>query len=314
MERTGAPVISHPRINTFLNYLQHERRLSANTVKHYGRDLQRFAHYCAEHELTDWQSIQVHHVRRFVSVLRQQQQSGRSVARALSTIRSFYRYLLREQQVDHNPADGVPAPRSEKRLPETLSVDQLSAALDTVDPLMVTDPFLARRDQAMVELFYSSGLRLGELGGTVLGDIDLSEKLVRVTGKGAKTRILPVGDKAAAAVGEWLKQRAKVTEIDVPQLFVSRQGKALSVRSIQDRIRQWGRRRGLQLPLHPHMLRHSFASHLLESSGDLRAVQELLGHADISTTQIYTHLDFQHLSRVYDKAHPRARKKKKLDV
>lgn len=232
----------------------------------------------------------------------------------LSAIRSFYRYLLREQRVQHNPAEGMPAPKTEKRLPDTLGVDQLAAALDAPDPLASSKPLLASRDKAMVELFYSSGLRLAELCNLSLTDIDLSEKLIRVTGKGSKTRVVPVGVQAVRSIRQWLDHRRSIDTADTVELFVSSQGRRLSERSIQQRIRSWGQRLGLQLPLHPHMLRHSFASHMLESSGDLRAVQELLGHADISTTQVYTHLDFQHLSRVYDKAHPRARKKKKLDV
>ncbi|MDH5633482.1 MAG: tyrosine recombinase XerC [Gammaproteobacteria bacterium] len=302
-------------IHNFLNHLEHERRVAKHTVSGYGRDLQKFLEFLDTLEHRDWSAVTVHDIRRFVSRIRQQGFSGRSVSRALSAIRSFYRYLLREQKVNHNPADGVPAPRADKRLPETLSVDQLVGALDVVDVLAGESPFLAARDRAMVELFYSSGLRLSELAGLRLQDMDLAEGLVRVTGKGAKTRVVPIGTAAQSAMRAWLKQRKAHSGLaESADVFVSERGKLLSVRTIQARMKAWGERQGLSLPLHPHMLRHSFASHLLESSGDLRAVQELLGHADISTTQVYTHLDFQHLSRVYDKAHPRARKKKIFDV
>jgi integrase/recombinase XerC len=206
--------------------------------------------------------------------------------------------------VDSNPAADVPSPKIGKRLPKTLDVDQIARLLE-IDG----DHPLAVRDRAIMELFYSSGLRLAELATLKVTDIDLADGTVQVLGKGNKGRILPVGRKARDAIAAWLRVRAEMAGHDGPALFLSRRGRALGPRAIQNRLRDWSRKIGLSTGVNPHMLRHSFATHLLEASGDLRAVQELLGHADISTTQIYTHLDFQHLARIYDKSHPRARKK-----
>ena len=228
---------------------------------------------------------------------------GRSIQRALSAARTFFRYLLRENQVTASPFQGLRAPRQPRHLPSTLDVDQacLLVAAAGEDPL-------ARRDRAMLELLYSSGLRLAELVDTDVEDVDLHDGVIRVIGKGSKARLVPVGRYAIEALKRWLVLRRNWRPQD-DALFVTKRGTRLGPRAVQQRVALWARRQDVGVPVHPHMLRHSFASHLLESSGDLRTVQELLGHADISTTQVYTHLDFQHLARVYDRAHPRARRR-----
>ncbi len=279
--------------------------MSPHTVSNYQRDLLRLSAFCARQRIKDWRAFDVHQARAYVAALHRGGLSGRSIQRFLSAARSFYRYLLREKIVTHNPLVGVSAPKSPKRLPKTLSAEQTEALV----AIAATDP-LSFRDLAILELFYSSGLRLAELVGLDLDAVDLDDATVRVTGKGAKTRVLPVGRFARAALTRWLAARAQFAAPDQPALFVGRNGARLGARAVQLRLRHWARRQGIDVPVHPHMLRHSFASHLLESSGDLRAVQELLGHADISTTQIYTHLDFQHLAKVYDATHPRARRRK----
>ena len=289
-------------IERFLHHLETERRLSVNTSRGYRRDLAELQAFCEACGITRWQDLDTHGVRRYAAQAHRRGLSGRSIQRRLSAVRSFYNYLLRESLVSHNPAHDVSAPKTESRLPDTLNVDDMSRLLD-----VQKQDALLTRDAAMLELMYSSGLRLGELTGLDTGDIDLRQRLVRVTGKGAKTRVLPVGAKAIAALKAWLQLRPAGTDA---ALFTTRQGRRLSARAVQDRVRRLALRQGVPGKVHPHTLRHSFASHLLESSGDLRAVQELLGHADISTTQVYTHLDFQHLAAVYDKAHPRARKSK----
>jgi len=219
-------------------------------------------------------------------------------------VRSFFGYLVREGVAASNPAVDIRAPKAAKRLPGTLDVDQIAQLLQ-----IPGDDALAVRDRAIIELFYSSGLRLAELVGLALTDIDLADRTVRVLGKGAKTRIVPVGRKACEAIRAWLKERATLANIDETALFVGRNGDRLKPRAIQLRVAQWARRAGLPARVYPHLFRHSFATHLLESSKDLRGVQELLGHADISTTQVYTHLDFAHLARTYDASHPRAKRK-----
>lgn len=225
--------------------------------------------------------------------------------RSLSALRTFFRFLLREGLVKANPAQGISAPKADKALPATLDVDQVAQLLNAP----ASSP-LERRDHAILELFYSSGLRLAELANLRLTDVDMRDATVRVTGKGNKTRVIPVGKAALASLQQWLATRSTLATAEEQALFVNQRGKHLSVRQIQERVKAWAKRRGLPVHVHPHMLRHSFASHVLESSGDLRAVQELLGHADIATTQVYTHVNFQQLAQVYDKAHPRARKKR----
>lgn len=294
-------------IERFLGHLRHERRLAAHTLNSYARNLARLHDFLggAEHA-PGWAAVTVHDIRAFAANLHREGLAPTSIAQSLSATRSFFHYLAREGEVDQNPADGVSAPKRPRRLPATLDADQMARLLE----IHGDDP-VTLRDRAMLELLYSSGLRLAELVALDLHDIDLADATVRVTGKGAKTRVLPVGRKARAAVQDWLHKRAQLADPDTQALFVGARGKRISPRSIEQRVDYWARRQGLGVHVHPHMLRHSFASHLLESSGELRAVQELLGHADVSTTQIYTHLDFQHLARIYDSAHPRAKKLKK---
>jgi len=261
--------------------------------------------FCEQRQIQRWQELDSHVVRALVADQHQAGLSGRSIQRLLSALRSFYTYLQREEAVDFNPAQGVYAPKRARHLPRTLDVDQ-------VVQLMAVEPAndLLWRDRAMLELFYSSGVRLAELVSLNVRDLNLESALVRVIGKGAKTREVPLGRQAKAVLLRWLSVRADWAKETQPAVFVTRQGRRLSSRAVQKRLRLWGLQQGLEVTLHPHRLRHAFASHLLESSGDLRAVQELLGHTDISTTQIYTHLDFQHLAKVYDQAHPRAKKKR----
>jgi integrase/recombinase XerC len=291
------------QLDAYLEHLRSERQVSAHTLDGYRRDLLKVLALCEKNAIARWVDLDTRSLRSFVARLHAQGQSSRSLARLLSAVRGFYQYLGREGLCRHAPADGLSAPKGERRLPRALDADRAAQLLDGG----VEDDFIARRDQAMLELFYSSGLRLSELVGLDLAQLDLAGGLVRVLGKGNKARELPVGRKAREAVEAWLPLRAMTNPQD-GALFVGRQGKRLTPRAIQLRVRQAGVRE-LGQHLHPHMLRHSFASHMLESSQDLRAVQELLGHADIATTQVYTHLDFQHLAKVYDGAHPRAKRK-----
>ncbi|KKM70095.1 hypothetical protein LCGC14_1444160 [marine sediment metagenome] len=288
----------------FARHLASEKRHSPRTCESYQRDLFRLATWLVEQNNTEWRAVTGYDLRRYVANLSREGLSGRSIARHLSAIRRFYQYLLRERRAIDNPALDIRAPKSRRRLPGVADVDQLNYLLDasTDDPLEV-------RDQCMFELMYSSGLRLAELASLNIDAIDCRGGEARVVGKGSKTRLIPVGRKALEALSRWLPVRASMVPEAQTALFVSRRGDRLSHRSIQARLSRWGIVKGADQKLHPHMLRHSFASHMLESSGDLRAVQELLGHADIATTQIYTHLDFQHLARVYDQSHPRARRR-----
>lgn len=292
----------------FFSHLIHERNLSPHTVTAYRHDLEKLVEFCDAENIPDWRALNCHQVRGFVSSGQRRGLSGRSLRRRLSAVRAFYNYLIREGMLVNinNPALGILAPKSGRRLPATLDVDQMARLLD----IKMTEG-LACRDRALMELCYSSGLRLAELIGLDVRDIDLSDATVRITGKGNKARVVPIGRYARSALKAWLKERIKYTKGDEPALFVGRRGERLSARAVQLRVREWSQRQGMDTPVHPHQLRHSFASHLLESSGDLRAVQELLGHADISTTQIYTHLDFQHLAKVYDNTHPRAKRQRK---
>ncbi|MEE4173159.1 MAG: tyrosine recombinase XerC [Xanthomonadales bacterium] len=295
-------------VQRFERHLVEERGVSPRTVEAYRRDLRGFEAWLTGQEQSDPRKVTEHQVRAFVARRHRQGLGGRSLQRLLSALRGFYRYLLRESLVAHNPAEGVRAPRSGKRLPVTLDPDMLATLLD-----FPTETPIAVRDKAMMELFYSSGLRLSELAGLTWDQLDLGSGMVTVRGKGNKQRMVPVGRMAREALVAWREERAALADLGEPHVFVSLRGRPLAVRSIQARIGYWARHQGLPQHVHPHLLRHSFASHMLESSGDLRAVQELLGHADISTTQVYTHLDFQHLAEVYDKAHPRARKKSGKD-
>ncbi len=291
-------------IGRFLQHLGGERRLSPHTSSNYRRDLLALVGWCDTQGLSRWRELDGQHVRVFAARSHAAGLAPRSVQRRLSAVRSFFKYLVREGELAHNPATGVSAPKAAKSLPTTLDADQVASLLESAP----TDA-LGARDHAIMELFYSSGLRLAELVGLDLLDIDLKDRTVRVLGKGRKSRIVPVGRKAQAAVKRWLIERTTLADIGENALFVGRNGRRIGPRAVQLRVAEAARRQGLGVPVHPHLFRHSFASHLLESSPDLRAVQELLGHADISTTQVYTHLDFQHLARIYDQAHPRARKK-----
>ena len=292
-------------LEKFLAHLRHERQLSGNTLSNYQRDLERLLQWCHKHDIERWPQLDQHHVRAFIAGRHREGISGKSLQRELSSLRSLFRYLMRENAAQSNPGLGVRAPKVRRKLPTTLDADQLGQLLDSPPE----DP-MEQRDLAMMELFYSSGLRLAELVSLNLGDIDTADATLQVTGKGSKTRRVPVGRKALDAIALWLQQRDGYAKPGETALFVGQRGKRINPRTIQQRMKRWATKQGAGRNIHPHLLRHSFASHLLESSGDLRAVQELLGHADISTTQIYTHLDFQHLAQVYDKAHPRAKKKK----
>jgi integrase/recombinase XerC len=290
-----------PRLAGFLSHLAHERRLSPLTVESYQRDVAALLELAGS---TPLDQLSIHHIRRFVAQLHGRGLGGKSLARRLSAWRTFYRYLARDHGFSVNPCDGLKAPKSDKKLPDALSPDA-AARLMRVDE----DSIVALRDQAMLELFYSSGLRLGELVGLQVQDVDFDNQEVRVTGKGSKTRVVPVGAFAVQALQAWLAVRAQHAAPESNALFVNRRGRPISPRTVQARVDHWAKKLGLGQHVHPHMLRHSFASHVLQSSGDLRAVQEMLGHANISTTQVYTHLDWQHLAKVYDAAHPRAKKK-----
>ncbi len=290
-------------LEDFLDHLALERRLSPLTVASYRRDLQRLLDWLPKQGMQHWRQLDDQRVRAYTATRHRAGIGAKSLQRELSALRSLFRYLLREGLTDTNPAQGVRAPKLRRKLPVTLDADQLGALLDRP-----ADDILEIRDLAILELLYSSGLRLAELVSVELGDIDPEDATLDVTGKGAKTRRVPVGGKALSALRRWLEVRPSLAADGETALFVSRRGGRISPRTVQARLERWGLRKGAPRGLHPHLMRHSFASHLLESSGDLRAVQELLGHADIATTQIYTHLDFQHLARVYDKAHPRAKK------
>ena len=297
-------MLNRGQIDAYLRHLGKERRLSPHTASNYARDIGALADFLERGNVVDWQRVDSQHVRVFAARAHAGGLAPRSVQRRLSAVRSFFGYLVREGVAASNPAVDIRAPKAAKRLPGTLDVDQIAQLLQAPG-----DDALAVRDRAIMELFYSSGLRLAELVGLALTDIDLADRTVRVLGKGAKTRIVPVGRKACEAIRAWLKERAALAGIDETALFVGRNGARLKPRAIQLRIAQWARRAGLPARVYPHLFRHSFATHLLESSKDLRGVQELLGHADISTTQVYTHLDFAHLARTYDASHPRAKRK-----
>jgi integrase/recombinase XerC len=289
-------------LEDFLDYLATARRLSPHTLSAYRNDLANFVVFCEQQNLTSVDAADSAHIRHFIGQRRSASAAAVSIQRLLSALRSLYRYRMRHRDAIHNPALGISAPKRPQRLPKTLDVDMIKQLLefDGDEPIDI-------RDRAMMELFYSSGLRLAELAALNVGDLDLNDALVTVTGKGNKTRTLPIGRIAIAALKQWLNARDSLTPDQA--LFLGQRGQRLGHRAIQQRLRFRATQQGLPAHVHPHMLRHSFASHLLESSSDLRGVQELLGHANLSTTQVYTHLDFQHLAQVYDKAHPRATRK-----
>ena len=293
-------------IASFIDHLNNEKRLSHHTITNYSHDLDQFLQYVEDKEIESWKNCSVHFMRSFIASKFRKGLGGRSIQRHIATVRSFFTYLVREGVLKTNPMVGLGAPKATRKLPNPLDVDQLTQLLN--DDSKQSTPIIIR-DLAMMELMYSSGLRLAELVSLNINDIDFKEGIVPVTGKGSKTRIVPVGSVAIERLKQWLEVREQFCKATEKALFVSKRGKRISERSVQVRFKQWGIQKSLDSNLHPHRLRHSFASHLLESSGDLRAVQELLGRSDISTTQIYTHLDFQHLAEVYDRAHPRAKKR-----
>jgi len=280
--------------------------MSAHTIAAYGHDLLTLFEFAGKGRLTAWNRLSHSDLRTFAAALHGKGLSPRSIQRRLSAARTFYEYLMREGHCAHNPAQDVRAPKPKKRLPATLDADQMGRLL-----AFRADDSLSARDKAIMELFYSSGLRLAELVGLSTTDVDLADRTVRVLGKGGKTRIVPVGRFGIQALKQWQQERSGIVKAGVDALFVGRSGRPLSTRAVQLRVGTWGRRQGLGVHVHPHLFRHSFATHLLESSGDLRGVQELLGHANIATTQVYTHLDFQHLATVYEAAHPRARRRRR---
>ena len=292
-------------IDRFLRHLRTERRLSTLTSGSYHRDLLALAEFCESQKLAAWNNLDSQHVRVFAARQHARGLSPRSIQRQLSAIRTFFAYLIREGELSVNPGLDVRAPKAGKHLPHTLDADQMQRLLE-----FRSDASLDVRDKAMLELLYSSGLRLQELVALNRSDLDIADHTVRVMGKGNKMRILPIGRCALDALKSWLKERGALAAAAEDALFVGQNGTRLGVRAVQLRVDHWARRSGLGVKAHPHLFRHSFATHLLESSGDLRGVQELLGHANISTTQVYTHLDFQHLARVYDSAHPRAKRKR----
>ena len=297
-------MIDRGPIDGYLAHLAKERRLSPHTSSNYARDLRALAEHLDKSSVADWRRVDSQHVRMFAARSHAGGLDPRSVQRRLSAARGFFNFLIRERVVPNNPAVDVRAPKAAKRLPGTLDADAIAQLLD----IPGDDP-LAVRDRAIMELFYSSGLRLAELAGLDVLHVDLPDRTVRVLGKGAKTRIVPVGRKACEAIRAWLRERAALAAIGESAMFVGVGGARLRHRAIQLRIAYWAKRKGLPSRVYPHLFRHSFATHLLESSKDLRGVQELLGHADISTTQVYTHLDFAHLARTYDASHPRAKRK-----
>ncbi len=290
-------------LDEYLQHLTFERGLSVLTCQSYARDIQLLSTLAENSALNLIQNTQI---RRFIATLHSRGLSSKTIARALSAWRGFYDYLIHHKGFTQNPVMGLRAPKSAKTLPQALSTDQ---AVKFVD--ITGDGLLEQRDHAIVELFYSSGLRLAELVNLDIGQLDFVQGTVIVTGKGNKTRIVPMGSHAMRAIKTWLQRRTtiKIADTNPQALFVTQQGHRITPRAVQYRVKGWAIKQEINTDMHPHLLRHSFATHMLQSSQDLRAVQEMLGHANISTTQVYTHLDFQHLAKIYDDAHPRARKK-----
>jgi integrase/recombinase XerC len=290
-------------LSEYLEFLNFERGLSALTRENYARDIKQLIKLA---DSTDLKSLQINHIRRFIATLHANGLGGKSIARMLSSWRGFFEFLVNRKGFTANPVVGLRAPKSPKTLPQALSIEQTVKLVDIGE-----DDILSVRDHAILELFYSSGLRLSELVNLDIDALNFGDGTVIVTGKGNKTRIVPLGSHAAEALQKWLQIRANIPQNNAASkpVFIGLQGRRISARNIQYRLKEWSIKQGINSSVHPHMLRHSFASHVLQSSGDLRAVQEMLGHANISTTQVYTHLDYQHLTKVYDAAHPRAKKK-----
>ncbi|RLA39518.1 MAG: tyrosine recombinase XerC [Gammaproteobacteria bacterium] len=294
------------QLASFARHIDKARNLSPLTTKSYLRDLSRLQSLLDDQPVETLKDVDTQHIRSLLATLHKGGLANASLQRWLSSVRAFFRYALQEGWVNHNPADGLQAPAKAKKLPKLMDADE-AIQLVTLDG----DDWHSLRDRALLELLYSSGLRLAEIANVDIGNIHFGEAIVRVTGKGDKTRIVPVGSCALEAIERWLKVRSERALENEKALFVSQRGKRISHRAIQQRVKLIAQQQGISQPIHPHMLRHSFASHMLESSGDLRGVQELLGHANLSTTQIYTHLDFQHLAKTYDSAHPRAHSRDK---
>ena len=283
----------------FLQYVGNEKQYSPATLKAYGRDLNRFLEFCGDREVI---AIQPAEIKQFIAHMKKMDLSAKTISRVLSCLRSFYKYLNREGYCKVNPAAVVRNPKGDSRLPQRLDVDQVNQLLEKAP-----ESDVEKRDLAIAELLYSSGLRVSELVNINLNDMDLKHGAIHVMGKGNKARLVPVGKQAREAIETWLSCRVELNP-ESP-LFTNKNGNRLTTRSVQLRLKALSKRQLYTDGVHPHMLRHSFATHLLENSGDLRAVQELLGHEDINTTQIYTHLDVRHLTKTYDQAHPRARRK-----
>lgn len=300
-EMTDAATRNQRYLIGYSAWLRNEKQYSGLTVENYARDLRKLFELSTD---TPLDHLKNHHIRRFIAQLHSKGLGGRSLARILSAWRGFFTYLMRDHGLTDNPCAGLRAPRSPKNLPQALSPDEAARLVD-----LPTDTPESIRDKAIFELLYSSGLRLAELVSLDPAQLDMTAGEVRVTGKGSKTRIVPLGQYAIASLQAWLAVRDQIAKSGETALFVGQRGSRISPRVVQLRLRQWGVKQGITSNVHPHLLRHSFATHVLQSSGDLRAVQEMLGHASISTTQVYTHLDFQYLSKIYDAAHPRARKK-----
>src|SRR5210317_265961 len=291
-------------IDRFIRHLEFERRLSPLTCENYRRDLKTLAAWCEKSGVGSWGDLNSEHVRAYSASCFRKGLSARSIQRRLSASRTFFRYLMREKKVEKNPITSVSAPKGKKRLPGNLDTDRMARLL-----AIPGDGAIIDRDRAILELLYSSGLRLAELVDLDIGDVDMHDATVHVTGKGNKDRVVPVGRQALKALRQWSITRSDLADADEKAMFVSNRGTRISSRSVQARVKHWAKKQGIDANVYPHLFRHSFATHVLESSHDLRGVQELLGHANISTTQVYTHLDFQHLAQIYDQTHPRARKK-----
>lgn len=296
-----ADTLDH-QLNAYEAHLISERQLSSHTVENYCRDCRRLISWARARNISELKALDSQHIRVCLAELHRKGLQSKSIQRWLSSVRGLFRFAIRQQWATSNPAEGIAAPKGQKKLPKTLDADAANRFMEVTG-----NSWQNIRDRAILELFYSSGLRLSELVGLDLGNINYSDGTVRVLGKGKKEREVPVGSYALTALKSWIAARKEIAGSDCTALFVSNRGKRLSPRSVQDRLSKLSLSQGMDSPVHPHMLRHSFASHMLESSGNLRAVQELLGHANLSTTQIYTHLDFQHLAKVYDSAHPRAK-------
>ncbi|CAH9014740.1 tyrosine recombinase XerC [Candidatus Nitrosacidococcus sp. I8] len=293
-------------VDNFIHHLKYERNLSPHTMTSYQHDLKKVIAFCDQEDVANWKQFNPRKVRTLITSLSKEGLSSRSIQRLLSATRSFYIYLRKEHGVDHNPIEGITPPKEDRKLPHSLDTDQIAQLFNINSEV---NKELLIRDWAILELFYSSGLRLSELAHLNRENLDLNSGMVRVVGKGAKTREVPVGRQAMAVLSRWFSLRSAWIRSGEQAVFITRRGYRISPRAIQKRLNLWGHMQGFNVAIHPHRLRHAFATHLLENSGDLRAVQELLGHESISTTQIYTHLDFQHLAKVYDQAHPRAKRK-----